>query len=587
MTNIGPTLPFSIDLHAMKYRAPGEVFREAMNRVAGALADNDTHYNSFRQMLHYMIFMPAGRVQAAVGSTKNVTPYNCFVSGEIHDSFVDGPDLYSSDDNPDSISIMQAATEAAQTMRQGGGIGFDFSPIRPSGDIIKGVQAVTEGPCSFMPIFDSVCGATSSSGNRRGAMMATLRVDHPDIERFINLKHNETALRGFNLSILITDEFMECVKNDSMFWLRWGGKNYRQVNAKALWDTIMRSTWDWAEPGVLFIDTINKHNNLWYCETIAATNPCGEQPLPPYGACLLGSFNLPKYVREVEGLFVFDLEQFKADIPDVVRAMDNIIDKATYPLAKQAREAKNKRRMGLGYTGLANALEACGHLYGSNEFKTLHEIIAKTLAVEAYRASALLAKEKGAFPLFDRDKYLQGTFIQKLPRDVYDLIAKYGTRNSHLISVAPTGTISLSADNVSSGAEPVFAYESERTSDIGHGAKQYSLPDYAFAKWGVQGKTSAEVTADEHVQVLLTASEWVDSAVSKTCNVAPDMPWEDFKDIYFKAWEGGAKGCTTFNSGGKRFGILKAVEKDDDDDQEDLFTAPTCEINEHGIKSCE
>lgn len=539
--------PFSDQLHADKYRLPGESYREKCNRVAAALCDRNEHFQQYREITLNMRFLEGGRVQAAVGSPKQVTAFNCFVNGTVHDSFVHGDG-----------SIMQRATDTAQTMRMGGGVGTDFSTLRPSGDLIQGVQARTNGPLAFLPIWDAVCKATSSSGNRRGALMGVMRVDHPDIEEYIYVKQKPGVLEGFNLSIAITNEFMDCLIKRKPFDLRFNGQVYKTVDAAALWETIMRSTWDWAEPGVIFIDTVNELNNLWYCETIAATNPCGEQPLPPNGACLLGSFNLAKYLYKYEGRYCFDYTQLSQDVPVVVRAMDNIIDRTIYPLKAQEIEAKNKRRMGLGVTGLANAIEACGYSYGSAPFLEMQKQIMTVIRDECYRASADLAEEKGSFPLYERDKYISGKFIATLPDKLQSYIYDKGIRNSHLLSVAPTGTISLCANNVSSGIEPVFAHEVVRSVYSAHGSDQMKvkLMDYGYGTLGVEGKLAKYVTAKEHVEVLAIASNLVDSAVSKTCNVSPDMPWEDFKEIYITAWLKGCKGCTTFNAGGKRMGIL-------------------------------
>ena len=581
----GPQVPYSQELHAQKYRGEGESFREAMNRIAAALKDDDHHFADFRDALLGMRFLPAGRIQSAMGSTRQVTPYNCYVSGKISDSFVDGDG-----------SIMERATEAAATMRMGGGIGYDFSTLRPRGDLIRKLQSHSSGPVSFMHIFDAICKCVASSGHRRGAQMGVLRVDHPDIEEFIHAKQpardvqplwdmvaalpdgpekqqlifslqNTLRLTGFNVSVAITDEFMEAVAAGKPFPLRFEGRAYREVDARALWESIMRGTWDWAEPGVLFIDAINRMNNLWYCETIAATNPCGEQPLPPYGACLLGSFNLVRYiVREGSGKFAFDWDQYKEDIPTVVRAMDNVVDRAIYPLPQQKKEAQDKRRMGLGITGLANAGEALGFLYGSPDFLRFEAQVLDTLRDEAYLASAHIARDKGSFPMFDREKYLRGEFVKTLREDVRDAIARHGIRNSHLTSIAPTGTISLCADNVSSGIEPVFAYSFDRTVVEFTGPRVETVHDYGARAFGVKGKTCDRVTVQEHVAALTTAAQRVDSAVSKTCNVPSDISWEDFKNVYVSAWEGGAKGCTTFRLGGKRSGIL--VAKDDGNEPE-------------------
>ena len=581
----GPQVPYSQELHAQKYRGSGESFREAMNRIAAALKDDDQHFADFRDALLGMRFLPAGRIQSAMGSTRQVTPYNCYVSGTIHDSFVDGDG-----------SIMARAAEAAATMRMGGGIGYDFSTLRPRGDLIRKLQSYSSGPVSFMHIFDAICKCVASSGHRRGAQMGVMRVDHPDIEEFIHAKQpgkdvqplwdlvaelpegaqkqqlvmslqQTLKLTGFNVSVAVTDKFMECVASGEPFPLTFEGRTYREVDARALWDAIMRGTWDWAEPGVLFIDAINRMNNLWYCETIAATNPCGEQPLPPYGACLLGSFNLVKYIyKDGAGRYAFDWDQYREDIPHVVRAMDNVVDRAIYPLPHQKQEAKDKRRMGLGITGLANAAEALGHEYGSPAFLAFEAEVLDTLRDESYLASAHIAKVKGSFPKFDKDKYLQGQFIKTLREDVRDAIAKYGIRNSHLTSIAPTGTISLCADNVSSGIEPVFAYSFDRTVVEFSGPRVETVEDYGARVFGVRGKACSRVTVQEHVAALTVAAQRVDSAVSKTCNVPSDISWEDFKNVYVSAWEGGAKGCTTFRLGGKRSGIL--VVKDDGSEPE-------------------
>ena len=581
----GPQVPYSQELHAQKYRGSGESFREAMNRIAAALKDDDQHFADFRDALLGMRFLPAGRIQSAIGSTRQVTPYNCYVSGTINDSFVDGDG-----------SIMARAAEAAATMRMGGGIGYDFSTLRPRGDLIRKLQSYSSGPVSFMHIFDAICKCVASSGHRRGAQMGVMRVDHPDIEEFIHAKQpgkdvqplwdlvaelpegaqkqqlvmslqQTLKLTGFNVSVAITDKFMECVASGEPFPLTFEGRTYREVDARALWDAIMRGTWDWAEPGVLFIDAINRMNNLWYCETIAATNPCGEQPLPPYGACLLGSFNLVKYIfKDGAGRYAFDWDQYREDIPPVVRAMDNVVDRAIYPLPQQKQEAKDKRRMGLGITGLANAAEALGHEYGSPAFLAFEAEVLDTLRDESYLASAHIAKVKGSFPMLDRDKYLQGQFIKTLRPDVQDAIAKYGIRNSHLTSIAPTGTISLCADNVSSGIEPVFAYSFDRTVVEFSGPRVETVEDYGARVFGVRGKACSRVTVQEHVAALTVAAQRVDSAVSKTCNVPSDISWEDFKNVYVSAWEGGAKGCTTFRLGGKRSGIL--VVKDDGSEPE-------------------
>lgn len=555
--NVGPRTEAADRLHAMKYRAPGEDFREAMNRVAFGLRDSDNHYHEFREILLAQRFLPAGRIQATIGSSKCTTPYNCYVSGTIADSYVDGPG-----------SIMARAHEAAATMRMGGGIGYDFSTLRPRGDLIAKLMSHASGPISFMHIFDAVCLATSSSGHRRGAQMGVLRIDHPDVEEFLHAKNNEDKLRGFNISLAVTDEFMEAALAGKEFDLRWNGRVYRTVDAGLLWENVMRSTWDWAEPGVIFIDTINRMNNLWYCETITATNPCGEQPLPPFGACLLGSLNLPSYLTRQPVLagrspWSFDFDQLNHDIPLIVRAMDNVIDQARYPLAEQRAEALTKRRMGIGVTGVANAVEAMGYPYGSPEAIELTDRIMATILEGSYAASAELAREKGPFPLYDEERYLGGQFVKTLSDEVQDLIRRHGIRNSHLTSVAPTGTISQTADNVSSGLEPVFSYSMDRPINTPTGPSIETLRDYGYAFLGVEGRLAAQVTAEEHVEVLTRAQRWVDSAISKTVNMdGRTMTWSAFKDIYRLTWEMGGKGCATYNSAGKRGGLIVAKEED-------------------------
>ena len=539
----GPTTALSQEMDAMKYRQEGESFDEKIKRIARALADGIEHQWELEDVLGNMRFLPAGRVQSAIGSTRITTAYNCFVSGEIEDNMK---------------SIMKRAAEAAETMRRGGGIGYDFSKIRPKGDTIKSLDSQASGPVSFMSIFDAVCQTIASSGHRRGAQMGVLRVDHPDIEDFIDAKSNSHKLTGFNISVGITDEFMRSLeKEDDSFDLVFEGEVYKTIHARVLWNHIMEMTWDWAEPGVLFIDRIKEMNNLYYCEEINATNPCGEQPLPAYGACLLGSFNLVKYVTGDE----FNFKQFKADIPHVVRAMDNVVDRTIYPLKEQSDEAKNKRRMGLGITGLANAGEMLGHEYGTERFLQWAEKVFACLRDNTYLASAKLAEEKGAFPLY-REEYLKGNFIRTLPASVQKEIRQHGIRNSHLTSIAPTGTISLVADNISGGIEPVFSHYYERTIQTFDGPRFEKVEDYAYAR-GTAGRKADDISVFEHLAVLTLAQHYVDSACSKTCNVGEDVTYDDFKRVYENAWRDGAKGCTTFRMAGKRYGILNETSMEE------------------------
>ena len=555
---VGPSMPISEEIDQMKYRLEGEDFDGKVKRIARALADGVEHQYNLEDILGNMRFLPAGRVQNAMGSPRITTAYNCFVSGIIDDSM---------------NSIMERAMQAAETMRRGGGIGYDFSRLRPRGDMIKSLESQASGPVSFMGIFDAICQTIASSGHRRGAQMGVLRVDHPDILDFIRAKRNSDKLTGFNISVGITDAFMECLEDtNKTFDLTFEGHVYKTLSNKEvheLWDEIMESTWDWAEPGVLFIDRINEMNNLYYCETIEATNPCGEQPLPPYGACLLGSFNLTKYVKT--GLqfseqgpadeVMFDINQFKNDIKHVVRAMDNVIDRTIYPLKEQEDEAKNKRRMGLGVTGLANAGEMLGYEYASDDFLAWMATVFETLKNDTYRTSAELASEKGAFPLYT-EQYLEGKFFNTLSEDVKSLIKEHGIRNSHLTSIAPTGTISLCADNVSGGIEPVFSHYYDRTIQTFDGPKVERVEDYAYSH-GVKGKTANETKVQDHLKVLLVAQQHIDSACSKTCNVGDDVTYDEFKQVYVDAWKGNAKGCTTFRLSGKRYGILNETVEEE------------------------
>ena len=570
----GPIIPIAQWADEVKYRQEGETYSQKCARVAGALTDNQEHYREFHQILKEQRFLPGGRVQSAAGSYRQTTAFNCFVMAKVPDS-LDG--------------IMDVAKEAAKTMQLGGGVGYDFSGIRPKGSRIKSLGSQASGPVSFMGIMDSVCKTIASAGHRRGAQMGCLRVDHPDIMEFITAKANTHNLTQFNISVLVTDTFMQAVKDDEKFDLVFEGRVFDTIRARSLWESILRTNWDWAEPGVIFIDRVNEMNNLWYIEDISATNPCGEQPLPPYGACLLGSFNLTKYL----GDGIFNWELLRHDIPHVVRAMDNVIDETIYPLVQQEEEAKSKRRMGLGITGLANALGYLGIPYGSVEAQKFTSDVLKLIANSSYMSSASLAAEKGAFPLFDREKYLQSKFIQKLDKDVQEAIGRVGIRNSHLTSIAPTGTISLTANNISSGLEPVFSTEYSRTIQTSDGPRVEKVQDYAYREWGIKCETADSISVDEHVGMLTAAQEWVDSACSKTCNVGDDVSWASFMDVYMQAYDGGAKGCTTFRASGKRFGILTAsasedvVEETHSEDETEV-EGGACYIDiETGIRTCD
>ena len=536
---------------------------DSWTRVAMALAEAEapaqrvTRAQEFAHALAGHKFLPAGRILAGAGTGRAVTLFNCFVMGTIADS-MDG--------------IFSALREAALTLQQGGGIGYDFSTLRPKGALVKGVGADASGPVSFMEVWDAMCRTIMSAGSRRGAMMATLRVDHPDIEDFIDAKRTPGRLSNFNLSVLVSDAFMAAVKADADWDLVFGGKAHRTIKAKALWERIMRSTYDYAEPGVIFIDRINSANNLAYCETIAATNPCGEQPLPPYGACLLGSINLAKLIRHpFEENAALDMAELERLTATAVRMMDNAIDVSRFPLPEQQAEAVAKRRIGLGVTGLADALIFCRVRYGAPESLDLIRTWLAAISHAAYRASMELAREKGAFPLFDAQEYLGRPHVAALPDDIKDGIARFGIRNALLTSIAPTGTISLFADNVSSGIEPVFAFRYNRKVLQPDGSKtEETVSDYAFRAFEDRFGEGAAlpgyfVTAQtlapaDHLAVQAAAQPYIDSAISKTINVPAAISFEDFAHVYREAYESGCKGCTTYRPNDVTGSVLSVEE---------------------------
>ena len=546
--------PFSQRIWDMKYRlrrADGEALEnsiaETWHRVAGALAaveaDPGLWEGRFYDALKDFSFLPAGRILAGAGSGHQVTLFNCFVMGRIED---------------DMSGIFDALKEAALTLQQGGGIGYDFSTLRPRGAPVQTTGADASGPISFMDVWDAMCRTIMSAGHRRGAMMATLACDHPDIEAFIEAKQDPRRLRMFNLSVLVTDAFMEAARSGDTWALKFAGKTYRKVSARALWNKMLRATYDYAEPGVIFIDRINKENNLAYCETISATNPCGEQPLPPYGACLLGSINLAKLVRDpFTKKARLDNEALERLVPTAVRMLDNAIETSNFPLAAQAAEARAKRRIGLGITGLADALILCNLRYGSGAAVAATEDWLSRLSHTAYRTSVELAREKGAFPLFDRDAYLAAANIRRLPPEVQAEIGKHGIRNALVTSIAPTGTISLLADNVSSGLEPVFRFSYGRKvlqPDGTSHSEEVSDPAYRLFR-EMHGEEIdlppafvdvATLEPAAHLVMQAACQRHIDAAVSKTLNVPRDISFEAFRDIYSQAYDLGCKGCTTY-----------------------------------------
>ena len=536
---------------------------DSWRRIARALAvvekDPILWEEKFYSALEGFKFLPAGRIAAGAGTGRSVTLFNCFVMGTVPD---------------DMGGIFDGLKEAALTMQQGGGIGYDFSTIRPRGAEVKGVAADASGPLSFMDVWDAMCRTIMSAGSRRGAMMATMRCDHPDIEAFIAAKKDPARLRMFNLSVLITDPFMAAVKADGPWELVFGDRVYQTVQARDLWNKIMRNTFDFAEPGVIFIDRINAANNLKYCETIAATNPCGEQPLPPYGACLLGSINMPTLITAAFTANArLDLAALDDLVRTAVRMMDNVVDASRFPLPQQQAEARAKRRIGLGVTGLADALLMLGHRYGSVAAAKQTEDWMHAIARAAYLASVDLAREKGAFPLFDADKYLASGNMLQMDDDVRAAIRSHGIRNALLTSIAPTGTISLYAGNVSSGIEPVFAYAYTRKVLQKDGSRtEEEVVDYAVRLWrethGDADLPDYFVNAQtlpplDHVRMQAAAQKWVDSSISKTINCPEDISFEDFSEVYMAAWDQGCKGCTTYRPNAVTGSVLTVSESSD------------------------
>ena len=553
----------------MKYRlkqADGQpvdkTIDDTWGRLAAALAvpEADTAHWSrkFFDAMEDFKFLPAGRIVSGAGAERNVTLFNCFVMGDVPD---------------DMAGIFESLKEAALTMQQGGGIGYDFSTLRPKGAAVKGVGADASGPLTFMDVWDAMCRTIMSAGSRRGAMMAVMRCDHPDIEDFIEAKREPGRLRMFNLSVLVTDAFMQAVKEDAPWELTFNGTTHKSLPARELWDKIMRATYAYAEPGVIFIDRINRLNPLNYCETIHATNPCGEQPLPPYGACLLGSVNLARLVNDpFTDAAAMDETALTALVETSVRMMDNVIDISKFPLPQQEHEAKSKRRIGLGITGLADALIMCGARYGATEAVRLTRHWMKTIQRAAYLASTRLAEEKGAFPLFDAEKYLATEAIQALDDDIRAAIAEHGMRNALVTSVAPTGTISLFADNVSSGLEPVFSFKYHRYILMEDGTRrEEEVTDYAYRLFKRLNGSEVDLppafvdaqalSPNDHLVMQAAVQEFIDSSISKTINCPESITFDDFKDIYMQAFDLGCKGCTTYRPNDVTGSVLE-VKKD-------------------------
>lgn len=531
-------------------------------------AEREALEQRFFKSLYDFKFLPAGRINSGAGTGRNVTLFNCYVMGTI----------------PDSLNgIFDMLKEAALTMQQGGGIGYDFSTLRPKGAPVKGVESFSSGPLTFMDVWDAMCKTIMSAGSRRGAMMATMRCDHPDIMEFVHAKQDPLRLRNFNVSVLCTDAFMECVADDHMWELIWNGEVMKEIPARDLWNAILQNTYDYAEPGVIFIDRINKENNLWFLETIAATNPCGEQPLPPYGACLLGSVNLAKHVfapftEQAE----VDMAELEKSVRTGVRLLDSVVETSLFPLEAQRDEARFKRRQGLGVTGLADLLFMCGFRYGSEQAVDFTETIMMNIAIWAYKESIQMAREMGPapclIPLEAREKFIQSGFMQRMPEYLHDDILEVGIRNSHLLSVAPTGTISMYAGNVSSGGEPIFAPSFQRKVTNDDGTKRTeTVYDYAVLKCeeyfgedtGAAQEwmdnylaTAQDLTPHDHIVMQAVLQKWVDSSISKTVNLPKDISFEDFKAVYDHAYQTGCKGCTTYRPNDVTGSVLSVETKE-------------------------
>ena len=575
-----PTLPpqsISLDVLQEKYCKEGEVSEhDIFLRVSSALASVEAperraewEQRFYRNMANGAI--GAGRIMSAGGTSIKATLINCFVQpvGDCIQGF----------DEDGLPGIYEALRESAETMRRGGGVGYDFSAIRPKGALVKGTQSISSGPCSYINVFDQSCATVESAGARRGAQMGVLRIDHPDVLEFITAKRTPGRWNNFNVSVAVTDDFMHAVENDLAWGLVHKAKPgpaalehgayqredglwlYRALPARELWDTIMKSAYDFAEPGILFMDTVASDNNLYYCESISACNPCAEQPLPAYGCCDLGPVILPRFVRHpfnVGGEATFDFAGFSEAVAVQVRALDNVLDVTYWPLPQQQRESVSKRRIGVGFTGLGNTLAMLGLHYGSEPARAMAARISECMRDAAYQASVALAIEKGPFPLFEAEKYLESSFARRLPEQLRERIRVHGLRNSHLLSIAPTGTVSLAfADNASNGIEPAFSWTYTRKKREADGStSEYVVQDHAYrlytALFGEEAPlpdyfvSALELSVQEHLGMLTAVQPFIDSAISKTVNIPQEYPYEDFRDLYALAWKAGLKGLATY-----------------------------------------
>ncbi len=574
----GEEQPISHDVLKEKYLKPGETgYADVFKRVARALAsvekeaDRERYEGVFLENL-YAGAIGAGRIMSAAGTDIQATLINCFVQpvGDCIQGVDDGgyPGIY------------EALREAAETMRRGGGVGYDFSRIRPKGADVKGTHSQASGPCSYINVFDQSCSTVESAGARRGAQMGVLRIDHPDVLEFITAKRTPGRWNNFNVSVGMPDAFMRALDDNAPWELVHRSKPgadlmsngayqradglwvYQTLQARELWDTVMKSTYDFAEPGILFLDHINQDNNLSYCEDIAATNPCGEQPLPPYGCCDLGPIILTRFVRHAfgfDGIAGFDFEAFAKSVATQVRALDNVLDVTFWPLEQQRAESAAKRRIGVGFTGMGNALTMLCLRYDSAEGREMAKKIATCMRDAAYRASVELAQEKGKFPKFEAEGYLAaGTFASRLPADIQKSIRKHGIRNSHLLSIAPTGTVSLAfADNASNGIEPAFSWMYRRKKRESDGStSEYAVEDHSWRLYRELGGdvtklpeyfvSALEMAASDHIAMMEAVQPLVDTAISKTVNVPADYPYDDFKGLYQQAWRARLKGLATY-----------------------------------------
>lgn len=569
--------PISLDVLAEKYLKPGEhdaddIFKRVSRALASAELENQSKWQTIFLKNLRAGAIGAGRIMSAAGTDIQATLINCFVQPV--------GDCIQGTDQDGYPGIYEALREAAETMRRGGGVGYDFSRIRPKGAKVRGTASIASGPCSYINVFDQSCSTVESAGARRGAQMGVLRIDHPDVLEFITAKRTPGRWNNFNVSVAVTDAFIHAVEQDTDWQLVHqaepssalmdqgahqltnGAWLYENVRARDLWNAVMQSAYDFAEPGVLFLDNINRDNNLAYCERIEATNPCGEQPLPSYGCCDLGPIILTRFVRHPfghGGTPTFDFDRFRDVVAVQVRALDNVLDVTYWPLPQQREQATAKRRIGVGFTGLGDTLVMLGLRYDHHDGREMAKRIARTMRDVAYQASIELAKEKGAFPAFDANKYLKaGTFASRLPDDIKRDIARHGIRNSHLISIAPTGTVSLAfADNASNGIEPAFSWRYQRKKRKADGSTQeYAVEDHAWRLYNEMGGdvehlpdyfiSALELTASDHIAMMEAVQPYVDTAISKTVNIPADYPYEEFKQLYTQAWAANLKGLATY-----------------------------------------